>query len=139
MHTAEDDVFAAGVRGLLGQFVGIATKIGEANDLIALIVMSKNHAFAAQGLASGGNAVVHGVIGQDEVVFQAANWCCGCHCHVCLQLRRRMQLRLFRKGERCIRNGDVESFQRLQSIHYASFEATPRPTGGDVEATNSSH
>jgi hypothetical protein len=50
----------------------------------------------------------------------------------------RVQLQLFRNGERWIRNGDVESFQRLQPIHYASFETAPRPTGGDVEATNSS-
>jgi hypothetical protein len=49
-----------------------------------------------------------------------------------------MQLRLFRKWRTLVRNGDVESFQRLQPIHYASFETTPRPTGGDVEATNSS-
>ena len=82
MHAAEDDVFASGMRGLLRKFVGVAAKIGEANDFIALIVMSKNHALAAQSLAGGGDAVVHGVIGQDEVIFQTANCCCGCHCHV---------------------------------------------------------
>ena len=82
MHAAEDDVLASGARGLLRQLVGVAAKIGEANDFVALIVMSKNHAFAAQSFAGGGNAVVHGVIGQDEVIFQTANCCCGCHCHV---------------------------------------------------------
>jgi hypothetical protein len=49
-----------------------------------------------------------------------------------------MQLGILRNGERFYRNGDVESFQRLQPIHYAALKTTPRPTGGDGEATNSS-
>src|ERR1700674_2206300 len=82
MHAAEDDVLAPGMRRLLRELVGVAAKIGETNDFVALIVMSKNHAFAAQGLGGGGDAFVHCVIGQDEVVFQTANCCCGSHCHV---------------------------------------------------------
>ena len=73
MHAAEDNVFAARMRGLLRKFVGVAAKIGKADDFVALIVVSKNHALAAQSLAGGGNAVVHGVIGKDEIVFQTAN------------------------------------------------------------------
>src|SRR5579859_740828 len=82
MHAAEDDVFSAGMRGFLGQLVGIAAIVCETNDFVALIVMSENHAVAAQSLAGGSDAVVHGVIGQDEVIFQTANRYCGSHCHV---------------------------------------------------------
>ncbi len=39
MHAAKNDVFAAGMRRLLRKFVGVAAKIGEANDFIALIVV----------------------------------------------------------------------------------------------------
>ena len=40
MHTAKNDVFATGMPRLLRKFVGVAAKIGEANDFIALIVVS---------------------------------------------------------------------------------------------------
>src|SRR5271154_4001756 len=82
MHAAEDDVFASRACGFLRKLVGVSAEIGEANHLVALIVVTKNHALATQSLAGGCDAFVHGIVGQDEVVFQTANCCCGSHCHV---------------------------------------------------------
>ncbi len=79
VHAAKYDVLAAGGCRLLRKFVGVATKIGEANDFIALVVVAENHAFAAQSFAGRGDALVHGVVGQHEIIFQTANSSCGCH------------------------------------------------------------
>jgi hypothetical protein len=65
MDSAEDDVFAACVRSLLGKFVRIAPKIGIADDFITLIMVPKNHNFLAEFSARRSNAVVHGVIGKN--------------------------------------------------------------------------
>ena len=63
VDAAKDNVLASGARRLLRKFVGVATIVGEADDLIALIVVPENDALAAQSFAGGGDALVHGVIG----------------------------------------------------------------------------
>ena len=69
-------------RGFLRKLVGVAAEIGIANDFIALIVMTQNDAVAAKSLASPTNTFVHGVIGENEIIFQTANWRCRSQCHV---------------------------------------------------------
>src|SRR5256885_389609 len=82
VHATENDVFSIRHGSLLRKPVRVAAEIGVANDLIALIVMSKDDAVATQSLASRTNALVHSVIGQNEIIFQTANWSCRSQCHV---------------------------------------------------------
>jgi len=89
MHTTKDNVLPASVRGLLRELVGIAAKIGETDHFVALIVMTQNHAVAAQNFAGGSDALVHSVIGENEIIFQTANSGCGSHFVSRLQLRQR--------------------------------------------------
>ncbi len=74
VHAAEDDVLAAGPGGFLGKFVGVSAKIGEADDFIALVVVSENDALAAQSFAGSGDARVHGVVRKDQIIFQTAKF-----------------------------------------------------------------
>ena len=80
VHAAENDVFAAGLGGFFRELVGIAAEIGEADDFIALVMVSEDDHVAAEDLAGCANAVVHGVVGEDEIVLQTAN--CGSSSHV---------------------------------------------------------
>ena len=110
VHAAEDDVPAHGLRRHLRKAIGIATAIGEAHDFIALIMMTKNDALAAQGSFGGRNAVVHGAIWEYKIVFERAgyrfdNRCCS---HF-LSLPSVPAARLRFDGKLTPRNGDVES------------------------------
>jgi hypothetical protein len=89
MHAAKDDVLAGGFGGFLGEFVRVSAEIGEADYFIALVVVAEDYAFAAQSLAGGGDAVVHGVVGEDEIIFQTAKFNCRCHNLSCFQLQQR--------------------------------------------------
>src|SRR5258706_12282445 len=70
MNAAENDVAALGARCFLRKLVGVAAKIGEADDFITLVVMPKHHHLAAEGLPGLSNALVHRVIRKDEIVLQ---------------------------------------------------------------------
>src|ERR1700730_13512682 len=69
MHAAKDDVLPARLCSLLRELVGVAAKIGESDDFIALIVVTEDYTFPPQNFACGRNAIVHGVVGQDEIIF----------------------------------------------------------------------
>ena len=110
VHAAEDDVAAFGLRRHLRQAIGIAAAIGEAHDFIALIMMTKNDALAAQSSFGGRNAGVHGAIREYKIVFERAgyrfdNRCCS-H-FLSLPSVPAARLRLIRNLTP--RNGDVES------------------------------
>ena len=64
MHAAKHNVLSTRLSGLLRKFVGVAAKISETNDFIALVMMTKNDEVAAEGLSGRGNASVHGVVGK---------------------------------------------------------------------------
>src|SRR5205807_8670312 len=73
IHAAEDDVLACGAGSLLRKPVRIATKIGETNHFIALIVMTEDYGIAAQGFSGSKDAVVQRVIRQDKIIVQRAD------------------------------------------------------------------
>src|SRR3954447_25556327 len=87
MHTAKDNVLAARLRRFLRKFVRIAAKICIANHFVALIMMSKDYYITSKLLPSRSNAVVHGVIGKNQIVFETANLCCRSHIGSRFQLR----------------------------------------------------
>src|SRR5439155_25578127 len=69
VHPAKDNIFAACTCGLLRQFVGVSAKIGEADYLVALVMVSKNDDIAPEFLSGRTNAVTHGCIGVDQIVL----------------------------------------------------------------------
>src|SRR5579885_3199472 len=79
MHAAKYDVLTAGLRRLLRELVRIPAIIGEPNDFIALIVVPKDDQITAQFPPCRSNAVVHGVIRENEIIFQTANLRCRSH------------------------------------------------------------
>src|SRR5690348_5898805 len=79
MHATEDDVSAPRIGCLLRKLVGIAAKIGVADHLVALIVMAQDGDVGPQGTLGRSNAVVHGVVGKNEIIIQTANSSCGRH------------------------------------------------------------
>src|SRR5439155_17378224 len=121
VHATEDNVLSSRARRLLRELVRVAAVIGEADHLIALIVVAQNHAFAPQSLTGGSDALVHSVIGENEIIFQTANSGRGSHFVSRLQLRNSVQRQMFSPASFAqVQNGDVESFQRLQRAHYPS-------------------
>ena len=72
MHAAKDDVTSIRLRGNLGKLVRIPSVIGKADHFIALIVVSKNEAVATELATSLGDAVIHRMIGEDEIIIQRA-------------------------------------------------------------------
>src|SRR3982074_856667 len=87
MHAAKNNVLAAGARSFFRKLVRIAAKIGEADDLIALIVMAENDHVAAQNFPGRADALVHGVVGEYEIVLQTANGSSGAHVVTRFQLQ----------------------------------------------------
>jgi hypothetical protein len=63
MNAAKDDVAAVSVCGLLRKLVGIASEVGEADDFIALVMMTEDDYVASELLSGSVDAFVHGVIG----------------------------------------------------------------------------
>src|SRR5579859_510429 len=61
-----------GPRRFLRQLVGVAAKIGEANDLIALVMMPKDHRPRAELAPCRGYARIHGVVREYEIVVERA-------------------------------------------------------------------
>src|ERR1051326_4130106 len=115
-----------GASGFLREFVRIATKIREANDLVTLIVVTQDHRAWAKLAPCGGNPGIHGVVREYKVIIERATGAA-------------LFLRSNRNRHFCppsvpqlkfVGNGDVESIHRLQRIHCAVW----RPTRGVVEA-----
>ena len=65
MDTAENDVFGAGTRRFLRQFVRVAAKVGKPNDFVALIMVPQHHDASAQFTTGRGNPRVHTAVGKD--------------------------------------------------------------------------
>ena len=55
-------------------------------------MVSEDDAIAAQGLAGGANALIPGVIGENEITLKTANFCCRSHVMSCFQLQKRRPL-----------------------------------------------
>jgi hypothetical protein len=70
MNAAKHDVLSIGFGGSLGQFVGVATKIGEANDLIALVVVPQNHSRGTQGSFGRSNARIHRAVRKYKIIIE---------------------------------------------------------------------
>jgi hypothetical protein len=62
VHAAEDDIAALGLGSLEGKLEGVATKIGELNDFVALVVMAQNHDISVQARLGGSNAVIERIV-----------------------------------------------------------------------------
>jgi len=77
MHAAEDDVFGFSLGGDFGELVAVAGCIGKANDFIALVVVAEQEHVCAEFLTGRCDAVVHGVIGQREIVLETAGFQAG--------------------------------------------------------------
>ena len=69
VHSAKDNVFGVGLSGDFGELVAVPCVVGEANDLIALVVMAEEDGGRAQLGACCSDTRVHGVIGEGEIVF----------------------------------------------------------------------
>src|SRR5881394_3235496 len=72
MDATEDDVAGVGFGGLKREFQGVAAKISEFDDFVALVVMAEDDHVFAQADFSCGNAVVEGVIGNEQVGVKVA-------------------------------------------------------------------
>jgi len=73
VHAAENKVLGVGLRGDSGELVAVAREVGEADDFVALIVVSEQNGGRAETLARRRDTLVHSVIGEREVVFKAAD------------------------------------------------------------------
>jgi hypothetical protein len=72
VDAAEDDVAAQGLGSLEGEFQGITTEIGELDDLVALVMMAKDDDIFAESGFGGGDAIVKGVIWDEQVGIEIA-------------------------------------------------------------------
>ena len=70
VHTAEDDELGFGVlRHFAREAERIADVIGELDDLVALIVMTKDDETAPEGRLCGCDAAIELVVGQTEIAL----------------------------------------------------------------------
>jgi len=68
VHAAEDDELRfAAARGGARELQRVADVVGELDDLIALVMMPKDHDTIAERLLGGRNAGVHLVVGKAQV------------------------------------------------------------------------
>jgi hypothetical protein len=72
VDAAEDHVLRVALGGGLGELVAVAGEVGEADDLVALVVMAEDEGIRAELLTCGCDARVHGVVGLGEVVVERA-------------------------------------------------------------------
>src|ERR1700726_385845 len=87
MHAAKDNVVAASTGSFLRKLVRVAAKICEADDLVPLIVMAEKDDLTTQNFPGRADALVHGVVGKDEIVLQTANGSSGAHVVTRFQLQ----------------------------------------------------
>ena len=128
MNAAEDDVFGAGFGGDLRELVGVAGKVSKSNNFVALVVVAEEDGGGAEARARGRDAVVHGVVGEREVVIERAGVArrflsrrCDNFSQYAQNLPPSVQLTLRP-------DGDVESNSWLQWIRCAE-ETAPNPRG----------
>src|ERR1035438_536547 len=69
VDAAENNVLGGSFGGDAGELVAIAGGVGEADHLVALVVVAEQQGCRAQFGARPRNALVHGVVGEREVVF----------------------------------------------------------------------
>src|SRR6266446_5916503 len=72
VYAAEDNIAAFGLRSLEGELEGVTTEIGELDDFVALVVMAQNHDILAQAGFCGSDALVKGVVRDEEVGIKVA-------------------------------------------------------------------
>ena len=72
VDAAEDQVPRLGGGRDLRELVGVAGVVGEADDLVPLVVVPQQDGARAELRPGSRDAVVHGVIGQDEVILKRA-------------------------------------------------------------------
>src|ERR1017187_745981 len=72
VDAAEDDVLRICLRGDFGELVAVAGEVGEADDLVALVVVAEQNSGRAQFGARGCDSLVHGVVRKRQVVFEGA-------------------------------------------------------------------
>jgi hypothetical protein len=73
VYTAENNVLGVRLGRGFGELVTVAGKVGETDDLVALVVMAQQNRGRAELLAGGRNTGVHRVVGEGEVIVQAAD------------------------------------------------------------------
>ncbi len=124
VHAAKHNVLGARRRGRLRQLVAVAGEVGKAHHLVALVMVAQNHGGRAQLRARRGNALVHRVVGQRQIVFQRAGRIClrgGSGCFVKNQVSQYSAFSPYRTG-------------MLKAFHLAAVsaflpgpESRPRP------------
>src|SRR5713226_2210750 len=67
VHAAEDDVAAFGLGCLEGELEGVAAKISELDDFVALIVMSEDYDILPEAGFGDGDAVIQGIVRHEEI------------------------------------------------------------------------
>ena len=72
VDAAENDVLRICLRGDFGELVAVAGEVGEADDLVALVVVAEQDGGRAQFGARGCDSLVHGVVRKRQVVFEGA-------------------------------------------------------------------
>ena len=72
MNATENDVARIGFGGLEREFEGIATKISEFDDFIALVMVAEYDNVFAQTVFGGRDTVIQGVIGNEQVGVKVA-------------------------------------------------------------------
>ena len=113
MHAAEDDVTSVRLGGYFGKLVRIPRVIGKANYFVALIMMSEDHAIASELATSFGDAIIHGVIGEDEIIIQRAQGSFCSYAHSIFRLQSRHNCRLSTSAE-LLETGMLKAIRRLQ-------------------------
>jgi hypothetical protein len=73
VHAAENNVFCVGFGGDAGELVAVACGVGEANHLVALVVVAEQEGRRAEFGARPRNALVHRMVGKGQVVFEATS------------------------------------------------------------------
>ena len=72
VHAAENNVLGVGFGGDAGELVAVAGGVGKADHLVALVVVAEQEGGRAQLGAGLRDARVHGMVGEREIVFEAA-------------------------------------------------------------------
>ena len=72
MNAAEHDVAGISFSSLKRELEGIAAKIGELDDLVALVVVTEDNDILAQTRFGSGDTVVQGVIRNEQVGVKVA-------------------------------------------------------------------
>ena len=75
MDPAEHNVAGIGAGGFFRKLVGVTAKIGKADDFITLVMVAKNDGAGAESTSRGSDALVHALIGENEIVIEGTDLC----------------------------------------------------------------